>query len=95
MDRQIEIANLTSEIKIGDRKRISLNCLKKLVSFDPEEFIMETNLGPLVLKGSNLEIVKLDVLEGNLSIKGKVNSLVYLDGKDSKKDSSLLSKLFK
>ena len=56
---------------------------------------METNLGPLVLKGSNLEIVKLDTLEGDLNIKGKVNSLVYLDGKDSKKEGSIFDKLFK
>ena len=69
--------------------------LKKLVSFDPEEFVMDTNLGPLVLKGNNLEIVKLDIIDGNLQIKGKINSLVYLDGKDSKKDNGILAKLFK
>ena len=56
---------------------------------------MDTNLGPLVLKGSNLEIVKLDIIDGNLQIKGKITSLVYLDGKDSKKDNGILAKLFK
>lgn len=95
MDNRLDSVTLISEIKINDRKKISLSGLKKLVSFDPEEFVMETNLGPLVLKGNNLEIVKLDIIDGNLQIKGKINSLVYLDGKDSKKDNSILAKLFK
>ena len=95
MDNRLDSVTLISEIKLNDRKKISLFGLKKLVSFDPEEFVMETNLGPLVLKGNNLEIVKLDIIDGNLQIKGKINSLVYLDGKDSKKDNSILAKLFK
>lgn len=95
MDNRLDSVTLISEIKLNDRKEISLSGLKKLVSFDPEEFVMETNLGPLVLKGNNLEIVKLDIIDGNLQIKGKINSLVYLDGKDSKKDNSILAKLFK
>ena len=96
MDNRIDsITTLISEIKINERKKISLSGLKKLVSFDPEEFVMDTNLGPLVLMGSNLEIVKLDIIDGNLQIKGKINSLVYLDGKDSKKDNGILAKLFK
>lgn len=95
MDNRLDSVTLISEIKLNDRKKISLSGLKKLVSFDPEEFVMETNLGPLVLRGNNLEIVKLDIIDGNLQIKGKINSLVYLDGKDSKKDNSILAKLFK
>ena len=95
MDNRLDSVTLISEIKLNDRKKISLSGLKKLVSFDPEEFVMETNLGPLVLKGNNLEIVKLNIIDGNLQIKGKINSLVYLDGKDSKKDNSILAKLFK
>lgn len=95
MNNRLDSVTLISEIKLNDRKKISLSGLKKLVSFDPEEFVMETNLGPLVLKGNNLEIVKLDIIDGNLQIKGKINSLVYLDGKDSKKDNSILAKLFK
>lgn len=95
MDNRLDSVTLISEIKLNDRKKISLSGLKKLVSFDPEEFVMDTNLGPLVLKGNNLEIVKLDIIDGNLQIKGKINSLIYLDGKDSKKDNGLLAKLFK
>ena len=70
--------------------------VKKIESFDNEEFLMETTLGFLVIKGSELEIIKLDTYQGNVSIKGRVDSLMYLDENLKKdKDSSLLNKLFK
>ena len=57
---------------------------------------METTLGFLAIKGGELEIIKLDTYQGNVSIKGRVDSLMYLDGINKKdKDNSLLNKLFK
>lgn len=84
-------------VSISERKSIVLTGVKKIESFDNEEFLMETTLGYLVIKGSDLEIIKLDTYQGNVSIKGKIDSLVYLDdvsGKKNKEDS-LISKLFK
>ena len=51
-------------------------------------------MGIILLKGQDLEIVKLDTHDGKVSIKGIINSIMYDDGK--KKDSeSLIGKLFK
>ena len=54
-------------------------------------------MGFLTIKGESLEIIKLDTYQGNVSIKGKVDSINYSDNNISKKDkeNSLLSKLFK
>ena len=57
---------------------------------------MDTTLGFLVIKGSELEIIKLDTYQGNVSIKGNVDSLSYSVKEDKKvKDESFLNKLFK
>lgn len=83
-------------ISIAERKSIILTGVKKIESFDNEEFLMETTLGFLAIKGGELEIIKLDTYQGNVSIKGRVDSLMYLDGINKKdKDNSLLNKLFK
>lgn len=84
-------------ISIAERKSIILTGVKKIESFDNEEFLMETTLGYLVIKGSELEIIKLDTYQGNVSIKGKIDSLMYLDNVNGKKnkDDSILNKLFK
>ena len=84
-------------ISISERKSIVLTGVKKIESFDNEEFLMETTLGFLVIKGSELEIIKLDTYQGNVSIKGRIDSLMYIDEPGSKKskEESLLGKLFK
>ena len=88
------ISNQYGEIKIVDRKKISLTGVKKLVSFNPEEFLIETTLGILLLKGQDLEIIKLDTTDGILSIKGRINNLNYMDS-NKKGESSLIARLFK
>ena len=84
-------------LTIAERKSSVVSGVKKIESFDSEEFLMETTLGFLILKGSELEIIKLDTYQGNVSIKGRIDSLMYLDGAVGKKDkdNSFFNKLFK
>ncbi len=83
------------EVKMTDRKTIYLTGIKKIVSFDNEEFLMESNMGVILLKGESLELNKLDTSDGNVKIKGKINSLSYVDGKTKNKDEGIFTKLFK
>ncbi|MDE6284340.1 MAG: sporulation protein YabP [Bacilli bacterium] len=85
----------SQEVKIIDRSSISLTGINKIVSFDDEEFLMESNMGNIRLLGEALELLKLDTNEGNVKIKGKINSFTYLDGKLKNKEESMISKLFK
>jgi len=84
------------EVKIIDRREIHLTGVKKITSFDHEEFLLETTMGILLLKGSGLEILKLDTHDGNVRIKGKINSYQYLENTKGKpKEESFMAKLFK
>ena len=94
MDKENLITSFNHNITISERKNIVITGVKKIESFDKLEFNMETTLGTLVIKGSELEIVKLDTYQGNITIKGKVNSLTY-DDKVKTKEESFLGKLFK
>lgn len=97
MDKVKEVDNSFNHgITLVERKNIGISGVKKIESFDSEEFLMETTLGYLVIKGSELEIIKLDTYQGNVSIKGKIDSIMYLDGNNKKEnENSLLNKLFK
>lgn len=97
MDKVKEVDNgFNHGITLVERKNIVISGVKKIESFDSEEFLMETTLGYLVIKGNELEIIKLDTYQGNVSIKGKIDSMVYLDSNNKKEnDNSLLNKLFK
>ena len=89
------ITSLNHSVKIDERKNIIITGVKKIESFDEEEFFMETNMGNLTLKGQGLEIIKLDTYQGNVSIKGRLDSLSYAQGESKEKEGSIFSKLFK
>lgn len=97
MDKVKEMeSSFNHGISISERKNIMITGVKKIDSFDNEEFIMETTLGYLVIKGEELEIIKLDTYQGNVSIKGKIDALTYLESNNKReKDNTLLNKLFK
>ena len=97
MDKVKELeASFNHGITLAERKNIVITGVKKIESFDSEEFLMDTTLGFLTIKGSELEIIKLDTYQGNVSIKGKIDSLTYMDnGSTKSKEESFFGKLFK
>lgn len=93
--KEIE-ATFSHGITLAERKNIIISGVKKIDSFDSEEFLMDTTLGYLNIKGNDLEIVKLDTYQGNVSIKGRIDSIIYNDGgMEKNKEESFLGKLFK
>jgi sporulation protein YabP len=96
MDRNTaNIITGNHEVKMIDRNQIYLTGINKIDSFDSEEFLMESNMGNILLKGEDLEIVRLDTHDGNVRIKGIVNSIAYINDNKKRKEESFISKLFK
>ena len=97
MDKDVAtISSFNHNVTINERKNIVITGVKKIDSFDNEEFLMDTSLGHMIIKGEELEIVKLDTYQGNVSIKGKINSLVYTEtGSKKEKEDGIFNKLFK
>ncbi|MGN1322932.1 MAG: sporulation protein YabP [Bacilli bacterium] len=93
MDKLIDVPSFTHVVKLNDRKNIIISGIKKIINFDDKEFNLESIMGNIIIKGENLEIIKLDTIDGNVSIKGKINSFSY--NEISQKENSLLVKLFK
>lgn len=93
MDKIEPLTSLNHNVSIIDRKNIIITGVKKIESFNDKEFLLETTMGFMTIKGDNLEIIKLDTYQGNVSIKGIISSLIYSE--NTKKEESLLSKLFK
>ena len=92
------INNYNHSITITERKNLLITGVKKIESFDSEEFLLETVMGFLVVKGEDLELVKLDTLAGNVSIKGLIKGFSYMDdnnGKKEKDGSSVFNRLFR
>ena len=96
MNKENETTELLNHsISITERQNIKISGITKIDSFDNEEFLLETQAGPLGIKGRDLEIIKLDTYEGTIMIKGIIDALSYFDNKKYKKENSVISKLFK
>lgn len=96
MDKEQTIGNYNHSITILERKNILVTGVKKIESFDDTEFLMDTIMGFLALKGEGLELLKLDTMQGSVSIKGLLKSFSYVEDSIKKdKESSLISRLFK
>jgi len=83
------------QLKINNRKLLEITGVKEVDSFDNEEFLLETVMGYLIIRGQNLQLKNLDVTEGIVSIKGKVYELSYVDEHQQEKAKGFFSKLFK
>ena len=97
MERDNQIREFNHVFNLVERKNVSISGVKKVESFDSEEFSIESVMGTIILKGEGLELLKLDTMQGVVTIKGLVNSLTYLDENILKKnkENSVISRLFK
>ena len=90
------ISTYNHTVTMIERKSFVTNGVKKIENFDDKQFLIETVMGMLLVKGEELELIKLDTLQGTISIKGLINSLTYLEENSTKtKENSIFYRLFK
>ncbi|WP_373894550.1 sporulation protein YabP [Virgibacillus natechei] len=82
-------------VKLNNRKHLEITGVKEVDSFDNEEFLLETVMGYLIVRGQNLQLQNLDVGDGVVSIKGKIYELSYVDEQQQEKAKGFFSKLFR
>ena len=81
-------------IKIENRKSVTISGVNSVKSFDSEEFILDTKLGVLEIEGKDLVLGKMDLENGEVLIKGLIDKVEY-STKEKNKKESLVKRLFK
>lgn len=84
-----------SNIILENRKKLIITGVEEVISFDDEKILLNTKLGFLTVKGSELKMNKLDVQNGDVIIVGNLSSIVYSSKEVKKEKESIISKLFK
>lgn len=88
--------NLNHDLSLTNRKELLVTGVKNIDSFDSEEFLIQTVLGFLHIKGSNLTLDKMDNENNQLVIKGQINALSYVNNQKGKENKgNILKKLLK
>lgn len=83
------------DIIMKSRKTVEITGVKHVESFDHEEFLLETVMGYLTVKGSHLKMQNLNVEQGIVAIEGKINEMSYIDEQYGDQAKGFFSKLFK
>lgn len=83
---------LPHNIIMENRKKVMITGISQVDSFDEQTIILDTDMGELTVKGSDLHISQLNVDTGELNITGNIYGLVYSNDNNR---SGFLARLFK
>jgi sporulation protein YabP len=83
-------------IILENREKLSVSGVEHVNNFNSELLVLDTVAGVLTIKGEELDVNKLNVEDGNVSVSGTIYSLVYSDRESlGSKGSGFLGRMFK
>ncbi|ABW20165.1 sporulation protein YabP [Alkaliphilus oremlandii] len=83
-------------IMLENREKLNVSGVEHVNSFNSELVILETIAGVLTIKGEELDISKLNVEDGNVSVSGTIYALNYSDRESiGAKGAGFLGRMFK
>ena len=86
--------NIIQNVILENRKKLTMTGIKDVLSFDDEVVVVESELGLINIKGTDLKVNKISVESGDVIVEGTVRAIEYSD-KDIGPKQSLMSRLFK
>ena len=95
MSEENNSSTLKHEVTLTNRKEMFIEGVKTIQSFDSNEFLIETIMGYMLIRGKGLMLGKMDNDNEQVSIKGEVSSMEYINSSKEKTSGGLLKKIFK
>ncbi len=93
------MAENKQRLLIEDRKKLSVDGVESVVSFDNECIELNTNLGGITVGGEELSIAALNLDQGRVEIAGEIVSVAYgknqLEKTARHKSKNMLARLMK
>lgn len=68
---------MKNRLTLINRQQLALEGVRLVEKFDEEEIVLETTMGILTLKGSDLHITQLDLEKGTLAAQGSFSGFQF------------------
>lgn len=78
-----------------ERKSLELSGVKNIERFDESEFILETSLGWMTIRGQEMTLSKFDTDQTEVIIKGQIDAIEYDNHRLGNPQGSFFSRIFK
>ena len=86
--------NKSHEIRIGQRKEMSVTGVREVLSFDSECVVLRSVCGTMTVEGSDLKVGAFDTDRGVVNFSGRIDSLYY-SADNSEEKRGFFAKLFR
>jgi sporulation protein YabP len=91
MDMVDDRMALPHKLTLSERKKLTMNGVTEVVSFEEDAVILKTALGTLVIQGRDLQLKTLSLDGGQVDVEGTVSALIY---EEPKRSGGALRRLF-
>ncbi|MEG0772568.1 sporulation protein YabP [Clostridium sp.] len=94
--KEVKVENKRSFLSLENRKKMNLDGVTEIVSFNDEQILLKTVLGNMDIRGEELKMNKLDVQNGDVVISGNITYIVYTsEEKKQRKHNGIIARLFR
>ncbi|MDD6331435.1 MAG: sporulation protein YabP [Clostridium sp.] len=73
----------------------AISGVREVKAFNETEIVLETDMGTLSIKGTELHVTKLTLEKGEVEVDGVIDSFVYTDTKEEVTGKGVLGRLFR
>lgn len=87
--------NSGQKLMMQDRRRVELNGVTEVISFDNKEIYLETIEGMMRFAGEELHVKRLTLERGEIELEGKVQEISYHQSGKERTAGGVLSRLFR
>ena len=84
------------KLVVNNRKTSMVTGVLDVLSFDLNEVLLETEMGMLMVKGTDLHVNRLSVEKGEVDLSGNIVSIAYSNvNQANRSNENFFTKLFK
>lgn len=87
-------SSVIQNVILENRKKLTLTGIKDVLSFDDEVVVVESELGLINIKGTDLKVNKISVESGDVIVEGTIRAIEYSE-KELFSKQGLMSRIFK
>jgi sporulation protein YabP len=84
----------STSISLKKRSELLVSGVSDIISSDESSIYLDTPDGGLIIEGSSLRIISMNVAGGDLTLEGKIDSLAYNEKAQAQK-SGFFARMFK
>jgi len=96
LEEKKNVRHRSQSVLLENREKMSVSGVEHVSSFNETAIELVSVQGNMIIKGEGLDIKKLNLDDGNISIEGFITSITYTEKEDiTAKGKGFLGKMFK